>query len=331
MPALPQTMRHVDLSAPGGPEAMKIVEGPVPQPKAGEVLVKVAAAGVNRPDVAQRQGTYPPPPGASPILGLEVAGEIVALGDGVSGFSVGDKVAGLANGGGYAEYCVVPAGQALPWPKGYDAVRAAAVPETFFTVWANVFDMAGLKAGEKFLVHGGTSGIGTTAIQLAKAFGAEVYTTAGSGEKCLACVQLGAKRAINYKTEDFLAVIKDEAGSVDVILDMIGGAYFDKNIGSLGKDGRLAIIALLGGAVAEKANLGAIMMKRLRVMGSTLRPRTADEKRAIRDSLLDKVWPKLDAGEVAPVIHAVLPLDQVAEAHRMMEESGHIGKIVLAL
>ena len=310
---------------------MRIVDGPVPQPKAGEVLIRVYAAGVNRPDVAQRQGTYPPPAGASPILGLEVAGEIVALGDGVSDLSVGDKVAALVNGGGYAEYCVAPAGQVLPWPKGYDAVRAAAVPETFFTVWANVFDMAGLKQGEKFLVHGGTSGIGTTAIQLAKAFGAEVYTTAGSGEKCLACVRLGAKRAVNYKTEDFLAVLKEEAGSIDVILDMIGGAYFDKNIGLLGKDGRLAIIALLGGAVAEKANLGAIMMKRLRVMGSTLRPRSADEKRAIRDSLLEKVWPKLDAGEVAPVIHAVLPFERVADAHRMMEESGHIGKIVLTI
>ncbi|MET3613359.1 NADPH2:quinone reductase [Rhizobium aquaticum] len=331
MTTLPQTMRHVDLPAPGGPEAMRIVDGPLPQPKAGEVLIRVHAAGVNRPDVAQRQGTYPPPAGASPILGLEVAGEVAALGDGVSDLSVGDKVAALVNGGGYAEYCVAPAGQILPWPKGYDAVRAAAVPETFFTVWANVFDMAGLKAGEKFLVHGGTSGIGTVAIQLAKAFGAEVYTTAGSGEKCLACVRLGAKRAVNYKTEDFLAVLKEEAGSVDVILDMIGGAYFDKNIGLLGKDGRLAIIALLGGAVAEKANLGAIMMKRLRVMGSTLRPRTAEEKRAIRDSLLAKVWPKLDAGDVAPVIHAVLPFDQVADAHRMMEESGHIGKIVLTL
>ena len=331
MTTLPRTMRHIDLPAPGGPDAMRIAEGPVPQPRAGEVLVKVAAAGVNRPDVAQRQGTYPPPPGASPILGLEVAGEIVALGEGVTELAIGDRVAALCNGGGYAEYCAVPAGQALPWPKGYDAVHAAAVPETFFTVWANVFDMAGLKAGEKFLVHGGTSGIGTVAIQLAKAFGAEVYATAGSGEKCLACVRLGAKRAINYKTEDFLAVIKDEAGSVDVILDMIGGAYFDKNIGALGKDGRLSIIALLGGAVAEKANLGAIMMKRLRVMGSTLRPRTAQEKQAIRDSLLDKVWPKLDAGDIAPVIHAVMPLDKAADAHRMMEDSGHIGKIVLTV
>jgi NADPH:quinone reductase len=330
-PALPQTMRHVDLPAPGGPEAMRIVDGPLPHVKPGEMLVKVEAAGVNRPDVAQRQGTYPPPPGASPILGLEVAGEIVALGDGVSGFSVGDKVAGLANGGGYAQYCVVPAGQALPWPKGYDAVRAAALPETFFTVWANVFDMAELKAGEKLLVHGGTSGIGTTAIQLAKAFGAEVYTTAGSGEKCLACVQLGASRAINYKTEDFLAVVRQEAGGVDVILDMIGGSYFDKNINALNKDGRLSIIALLGGAVAEKANLGAIMVKRLKVMGSTMRPRTAAEKQAIRDTLLEKVWPKLDAGDVAPVVHAVLPLEKVADAHRMMEDGEHIGKIVLTL
>lgn len=331
MTALPQTMRYVDLPAPGGPEAMRIAEGPLPQPKAGEVLVKVAAAGVNRPDVAQRQGTYPPPPGASPVLGLEVAGEVVALGEGVDTLSIGDQVAALANGGGYAEYCAVPAGQALRWPKGYDAVRAAALPETFFTVWANVFAMAGLKAGERILIHGGTSGIGTTAIQLAVAFGAEVYTTAGSGEKCLACVRLGAKRAINYKTEDFLAVIREEAGGVDVVLDMIGGSYFDKNIGVLNKDGRLSIIALLGGAVAEKANLGAIMVKRLRVMGSTLRPRSAAEKREIRDALSEKVWPKLDAGEIAPVIHAVLSFDQVAEAHRMMEESGHIGKIVLTL
>lgn len=331
MPNLPQTMRHVDLPAPGGPEAMRIIDGPLPTLKDGEMLVRVEAAGVNRPDVAQRQGSYPPPPGASPILGLEVAGEVVALGAGVEGFAIGDKVAGLANGGGYAEYCAIPAGQALRWPKGYDAVKAAALPETYFTVWANVFDMAALKAGERLLVHGGTSGIGTTAIQLAKAFGAEVYTTAGSGEKCLACVQLGAKRAINYKTEDFLAVIKEEAGGVDVVLDMIGGSYFDKNIQALNKDGRLSIIALLGGAVAEKANLGAIMMKRLRVMGSTLRPRTGAEKRALRDALVEHVWPKLDAGEIAPVIHAVMPLDKVADAHRMMEDSGHIGKIVMTI
>ena len=331
MADLPQSMRYIDLPAPGAPDAMKVATGSVPSPGPGELLIRVEAAGVNRPDVAQRQGTYPPPPGANPVLGLEVAGEIAAIGENVSVFSTGDRVTALANGGGYAEYCVVPASQALPWPKGYDAVRAAALPETFFTVWANVFDMAGLKAGEKFLVHGGTSGIGTTAIQLASAFGAEVYATAGSGEKCLACVQLGARRSINYRTEDFLAVIREEAGSVDVILDMIGGAYFDKNISALGKDGRLAIIALLGGAIAEKANLGAIMVKRLKVMGSTLRPRTAVEKQQIRDALIAEVWPKLDAGELAPVIHATFPMERVAEAHQLMEDSQHIGKIVLTI
>ena len=329
----PEKMRFIDLPAPGAPEAMQLAEGPLPVPGPGDILVRVEAVGVNRPDVAQRQGSYPPPPGASPVLGLEVAGEVVALGPDSEkeGFRLGDRVAGLANGGGYAEYCVIPATQALAWPKGYDAVRAAALPETFFTVWANVFQMAGLKAGEKFLVHGGTSGIGTVAIQLAKAFGAEVYATAGSGEKCLACVQLGAKRAINYKTEDFAAVIKDEAGGVDVILDMIGGAYFDKNLSALGKDGRLSIIALLGGAYAEKANLGAIMVKRLHVMGSTLRPRTAAEKKTIRDDLQEKVWPKLEDGTVAPVIHQVFDFADVVEAHRLMESSSHIGKIMLKL
>lgn len=331
MPPLPHTMRFIDLPSPGGPDSMRLAQGPLPALKSGEILIKVEAAGVNRPDVAQRQGTYPPPAGASPILGLEVAGEVVAVDANASGFSVGDKVAGLANGGGYAEFCAIPSGQALPWPKGYDAIQAAALPETFFTVWANLFQMAQLKAGEKFLVHGGTSGIGTVAIQLAKAFGAEVYTTAGSPEKCVACEKLGAKRAINYKTEDFQAVIREEAGGVDVILDMIGGAYFDKNTSILNKDGRLSIIALLGGTYAEKVNLGMIMMKRLRVMGSTLRPRTADEKRQIRDILLQKVWPKLDAGDVAPVIYKVFEFSKVVEAHMLMEGSGHIGKIMLKL
>jgi NADPH:quinone reductase len=331
MTNLPQAMRFIDLPAPGGPEAMVVGEGPLPVLKPGELLVRVEAAGVNRPDVAQRQGTYPPPADASPVLGLEVAGEVVACGEGAEGFTPGDHVAALANGGGYAEYCAVPATQALPFPKGYDAIRAAALPETFFTVWANVFQMAGLKAGENFLVHGGTSGIGTTAIQLAKAFGAAVYTTAGSDEKCEACVKLGAKRAINYKSEDFQAVLRAESPGMDVILDMIGGAYFDKNISILGKDGRLSIIALLGGAVAEKANLGAIMVKRLRIMGSTLRPRTAAEKMSIRDDLLEKAWPKLGAGEIAPVIHEVFDFADVASAHRLMEDSSHIGKIVLKL
>ncbi len=330
---LPSTMRHVDLPAFGAPEVMTFATGPVPQPKAGDILVRVQAAGVNRPDVAQRQGSYPPPKDASPILGLEVAGEVVALGDGVTDFALGDRVCGLANGGGYAEFCVLPAGQAMRFPKGYDAVKAAAVPETFFTVWANLFQMAGLTEGESVLIHGGTSGIGTTAIQLAKAFGATVYTTAGSPEKCRACEGLGAARAINYKTEDFAAVVKDATGGkgVDVVLDMIGADYFEKNLSVLAKDGCLSIIAFLGGNVADKVDLRPIMVKRLTVTGSTMRPRTAEEKRAIRDDLLNQVWPLLEAGTVSPVIHSVLPFDEVVEAHRLMETSSHIGKIVLRL
>ncbi|WP_296037192.1 NAD(P)H-quinone oxidoreductase [uncultured Agrobacterium sp.] len=324
-------MRFVDLPSFGGPEVMTFSYGPLPSPKAGELLVKVQAAGINRPDVAQRQGNYPAPKDASPVLGLEVAGEVVALGEGVSDFQIGDRVCALSNGGGYAEYCVVPAGQALPFPAGYDAVKAAAVPETFFTVWANLFQMAGLTEGESVLIHGGSSGIGTTAIQLAKAFGAEVYTTAGSKEKCDACEKLGAKRAINYREEDFAAVIKEATGGkgVDVILDMIGASYFEKNIASLAKDGCLSMIAFLGGTVAEKVDLRPIMVKRLTVTGSTMRPRTGDEKRAIRDELVEQVWPLLESGKVAPVIHDVIDFDQVAEGHRLMESSGHIGKIVM--
>lgn len=329
--SLPSTMRFVDLPSFGGPEVMTFSNGPLPSPKAGELLVKVQAAGINRPDVAQRQGNYPAPKDASPVLGLEVAGEVVALGEGVSDFQIGDRVCALSNGGGYAEYCVVPAGQALPFPAGYDAVKAAAVPETFFTVWANLFQMAGLTEGESVLIHGGSSGIGTTAIQLAKAFGAEVYTTAGSKEKCDACEKLGAKRAINYREEDFAAVIKEATGGkgVDVILDMIGASYFEKNIASLAKDGCLSMIAFLGGTVAEKVDLRPIMVKRLTVTGSTMRPRTGDEKRAIRDELVEQVWPLLESGKVAPVIHDVIDFDQVAEGHRLMESSGHIGKIVM--
>lgn len=331
--ALPDTMRFVDLPAFGAPEVMTFSTGPVPHPGAGEILLKVEAAGVNRPDVAQRQGTYPAPKDASPILGLEVAGEVVALGAGVTEYAVGDKVCGLANGGGYAQYCVVPVGQALPFPKGYDAVRAAALPETFFTVWANLFQMAGLTEGETVLIHGGTSGIGTTAIQLAKAFGATVYTTAGSAEKCEACIGLGASRAINYKTEDFVEVIKAETGKrgVDIVLDMIGAAYFEKNLAVLARDGCLSIIAFLGGAVADHVDLRPIMVKRLTVTGSTMRPRTAEEKRGIRDELLAQVWPLLEAGAVAPVIHTVVGFDEVIEAHRLMESSRHIGKIVMQI
>ncbi|PNQ25522.1 NAD(P)H-quinone oxidoreductase [Rhizobium sp. YIC5082] len=324
-------MRFIDLPSHGGPEVMQSSKAPLPKPAKGEILVKVEAAGVNRPDVAQRQGIYPPPKGASPILGLEIAGEVVALGDGVDEFKPGDKVCALANGGGYAEFCAVPAGQALPFPKGYDAVKAAALPETFFTVWANLFQMAGLTEGETVLIHGGTSGIGTTAIQLAKAFGAEVYTTAGSAEKCEACVKLGAKRAINYREEDFAEVVKSETGGkgVDVVLDMIGAAYFEKNLSALAKDGCLSIIAFLGGATAEKVDLRPIMVKRLTVTGSTMRPRTADEKRAIRDELVGEVWPLIESGQLSPVINRVFTLDEVAEAHRLMESSSHIGKIVM--
>ncbi|MGR6431647.1 NAD(P)H-quinone oxidoreductase [Rhizobium sp. PAMB 3174] len=326
-------MRYVALAAPGAPEVMHLADGPLPELKSGEILVKVEAAGVNRPDVAQRQGTYPPPKDASPILGLEVAGTVAAIAPDVDGFSIGDPVCALANGGGYAEYCAVPAGQALPFPKGYDALRAAAIPETFFTVYANLFMMGGLKAGEKVLIHGGSSGIGTVAIQLASAFGAEVYTTAGSKEKCDACVELGAKRAINYREEDFAAVIRQETGKagVDVILDMIGASYFQRNIGSLARDGRLVIIAFLGGAVAEKVDLTSIMLKRLTVTGSTMRPRTADEKREIRDQLLMKVWPLLDEGKVAPVVHTTMSFADVVKTHRLMESSRHIGKIMLEM
>ncbi|MEV4608403.1 NAD(P)H-quinone oxidoreductase [Neorhizobium sp. LMR1-1-1.1] len=330
---LPNEMRFIDLPSFGSPDVMVVARGPLPKPRPCEILVKVEAAGVNRPDVAQRQGNYPAPKDASPILGLEIAGEVVALGEGVSEYSVGDKVCALANGGGYAEYCAVPAGQALPWPKGYDAVKAAAVPETFFTVWANLFQMAGLTEGESVLIHGGSSGIGTTAIQLARTFGATVYATAGSKEKCDACEKLGATRAIDYKSEDFAEVIKaeTEGQGVDVVLDMIGAAYFERNLSVLAKDGCLSIIAFLGGAKTDAIDLRPIMVKRLTVTGSTMRPRTADEKRAIRDDLVTEVWPLLEQGDIAPVIHSVLDFDQVAQAHMLMETSSHIGKIVLKI
>lgn len=330
---LPSQMKFVDLSGFGEADVMRVNVGPLPQVKAGEVLVKVAASGVNRPDVAQRQGSYPAPKDASPILGLEVSGTIVALGEGVTDFALGDRVCGLANGGGYAEYCTLPAGQTLPIPAGYDFIKAAALPETFFTVWANLFQMCGLTEGEKVLIHGGTSGIGTTAIQLARAFGAEVYATAGSKEKCEACEKLGAKRAINYREEDFVAVVKEATGGkgVDAILDMIGAAYFERNVTALTKDGCLSIIAFLGGAVAEKVNLTPIMVKRLTITGSTMRPRTAEEKRAIRDELKSEVWPIIEKGEITPLIDKVFKLEDVVDAHRLMESSSHIGKIVLEI
>lgn len=333
MTSLPKTMRHIAFDAPGDADVMRLVEGPVPEPGPGEILIRVRAAGVNRPDVFQRQGDYPPPPGASPILGLEVAGEVAALGTGVKDIAIGEKVTALSNGGGYAQYTVVPVGQALSFPKGFDAVRAAALPETFFTVWANLFDMAALKAGETVLIHGGTSGIGTTAIQLAKALGARVLATAGNPDKCAACERLGASRAINYRTEDFREAALEQTGGrgVDVILDMVGAPYFDRNIATLAKDGRLSIIAFLGGHRVESASLMPIMTKRLRVFGSTMRPRTAEEKRAIRDQLARTAWPLLSSGAIAPLIHATFPLEQAADAHRLMESSDHIGKIVLTV
>ncbi|MBS0639875.1 MAG: NAD(P)H-quinone oxidoreductase [Acetobacteraceae bacterium] len=331
--SIPQTMTYVNADGAGAPDVLKVATGPVPAPKPDEVLIRVTAAGVNRPDVAQRQGSYPPPPGASPILGLEVAGEVVAKGDAVTAWSVGDLVCGLANGGGYAEYCAVPASQCLPWPKGYDALRAAALPETFFTVWANLFQMGRLAEGETALIHGGTSGIGVTAIQLAHEFGARVFATAGSDEKCAACKRFGADAAINYRTQDWAAEVKTltEGKGVNVILDMVGGPYISKNIRSLGMDGRLVFIAFLQGSKAPDVDFVQVMVRRLTITGSTMRPRTTAQKAAIADELRAKVWPVLDAGRCAPAIHATFPLAQAAEAHRLMESSQHIGKIMLTV
>ncbi|WP_338662314.1 NAD(P)H-quinone oxidoreductase [Pararoseomonas sp. SCSIO 73927] len=333
MPDLPESMTFIDHGAGGGPEVLVVTTGPVPRPAAGEVLVRVMAAGVNRPDVQQRKGLYPPPKGASPVVGLEVAGEVAAVGEGVTRFRAGDRVCALANGGGYAEYAVAPATQCLPWPEGYDAVRAAALPETFFTVWANLFGHGRLRRGEMMLVHGGTSGIGSTALQLAREFGARPFATAGSPEKVAACVEFGAEEAFDYKTQDFAAEMKrvTDGKGADVVLDMIGAEYFQRNLRVLGQDGRLVIIALMGGHEVEKADIRPIMLKRLVVTGSTMRPRTAAEKGAIAEELEAKVWPVLSAGRCGPRIHATFPLREAAEAHRLMESSAHIGKIVLTL
>jgi NADPH2:quinone reductase len=326
-------MRYVAATAAGGPEVLALATTARPVPGAHEALIRVQAAGVNRPDVAQRLGLYPPPPGASPILGLEVAGEVVALGQAVAGLEVGDNVCALTNGGGYAEYCVAPATQCLPWPRGYDAVRAAALPETYFTVWANLFVHGRFARGESLLVHGGTSGIGTTAIQLAHAFDGRVYATAGSDEKCAACVRLGAASAINYRTEDFaLRVAALTAGrGVDVVLDIVGAPYFERNLACLAQDGRLVEVATQQGAIAERLDLFLVMRKRLTITGSTMRPRTTAEKAAIAADLRREVWPLLDAARVAPVIHATFPLEQAAAAHRLLESSVHVGKLVLTL
>ncbi len=328
---LPQTMSHIEMTAPGGPEVLRLTTGAVPAPQPDEVLIRVLAAGVNRPDVAQRSGSYPPPPGASPLLGLEVAGEVVAAGAEVTQYRVGDRVCALTNGGGYAEYCVAPAPQCLPWPAGYDAVRAGALPETYFTVWANLFQGGRLVAGESTLIHGGSSGIGVTAIQLAHEFGATVYATAGSDEKCAACVRLGAAAAINYRTQDFVEEIARLTGKrgVDVVLDMVGAPYMQRNLRVLAMDGRLVLIAFLAGSKVEGFDFVTVMTRRLTITGSTMRPRSTAQKGALAAALRAKVWPVLAAGRCAPVIHATFPLAEAAAAHALMESSAHIGKIML--
>ena len=323
-------MRVIEISRPGGPDVLVEGERARPSPASGEVLVKVAAAGVNRPDVMQRMGHYPPPTGVTDIPGLEVAGIIEALGHGVADWRVGDRVTALVAGGGYAEYCVAPAPQCLPIPANVDVVHAAAIPETFFTVWTNVFERGRLQAGESILIHGGSSGIGTTAIQLARAFGARVFATAGSPEKCAACERLGAERAINYRDADFVAAIKDatRGKGVDVILDMVGGDYFARNMDALALDGRLVSIAVLNGVKAT-INILTMMQRRLTLTGSTLRARPIAEKGAIAAALRRHVWPLLESGAVLPVIHATFPLRDAAAAHRMLESGAHIGKLVL--
>lgn len=330
--ALPREMTVVEIAAPGGPEQLKTAVRPIPQPGEGEVLVRVEAAGVNRPDVMQRQGRYPPPPGASDLPGMEIAGEIVALGAKVSGLSVGDKITSLLPGGGYAAYAVAAAPLCMPIPTGLSMVEAAAIPETYLTVWTNLFERGGCKSGDIVLIHGGTSGIGTTAIQLAKAWGARVYATAGTEKKARACEALGAVRGIDYKTEDFVEVMRAETKGqgVDITLDMVAGSYVQRNLDIAAVEGRVVTISLLGGSRAE-INMGMVLMKRLTLTGSTLRSRTVAQKAAVADAVRKNVWPLLAAGKVRPVIFATFPLAEAGEAHRLMETSNHIGKIVLTL
>ena len=323
-------MAVVEIARPGGPEVLRAAVRPRPRPGPGEVVIEVEAAGVNRPDVLQRQGHYPPPPGASDLPGLEVAGTIVEVGEGAGEWSAGDRVCALLAGGGYAQYAAAPAPQCLPIPRGLDAVQAAALPETFFTVWTNVFERGRLREGETLLVHGGSSGIGTAAIALAHAFGARVLATAGSAQKCAACLALGAERAVNYREEDFVAAVKDATSGrgADVILDMVGGDYTPRNLECLALEGRLVQIAFLHGSKVQ-IDLMTVMQKRLTVTGSTLRARTVDQKGAIARALRERVWPLIEAGRVRPLVHATFPLEQAADAHRLMESGVHIGKIVL--
>jgi NADPH:quinone reductase len=325
-------MRAVEISEPGAPEVLRIAEVPKPEPKPNEILIKVAAAGVNRPDVLQRMGNYPVPPGASPLPGLEIAGEVAELGSGVTTWQRGDKVCALANGGGYAEYCALPATQALPVPRGLSMVEAASLPETCFTVWGNVYDRGKLAPGETLLVQGGTSGIGVTAIQMAAATGNRVFATAGSDEKVAACVKLGAERAFNYKTQDWVAEVRAATGGkgVNVILDMVGGDYVPKELKCLAEEGRLVFIAYLRGPRTE-LDIDAVMRKRLSITGSTLRPRTPEFKGYLARNLREKIWPLIEAGRIKPQIYKTFPLAEAAAAHRLMESSQHIGKIVLTV
>ena len=323
-------MRVVEISTPGGPDVLRVAERPTPVPGPGEVLIKVAAAGVNRPDVLQRLGKYPPPPGASDIPGLEVAGHVAARGEGVVQWQDGDAVCALVSGGGYAEYCVAPQVQCVRPPGTLSLVETAAVPETFFTVWSNVFDRGKLQPRESILIHGGSSGIGTTAIQLAASFGARVFATAGTDEKCAACERLGAERAVNYRTIDWAQAFKDatDGRGVDLILDMVGGDYVARNLDLLAIEGRLVQIAFLKSSKVE-LDLMQVMRRRLTVTGSTLRPRSPEEKGLIARALEQKVWPLIESGQVRPVLHAQFPFERAADAHRLMEASTHIGKIVL--
>ncbi|MGA8007389.1 MAG: NAD(P)H-quinone oxidoreductase [Burkholderiales bacterium] len=325
-------MRAVEIAKPGGPEALVPTERALPTPKPNEILVKVAAAGVNRPDVLQRQGLYAVPPDASDLPGLEIAGEVVACGAKVARWKIGDKVCALAHGGGYAEYCAVPEVQALPVPKGLSMIEAASLPETFFTVWSNVYDRGRLKAGETLLVHGGSSGIGVTAIQIARAMGNRVLATAGSDDKCAACVKLGADKAINYRTQDFLAEVQaaTDGKGVNVILDMVGGDYVPKELKCLADEGRLVFIAFLRGPKTE-LDINEVMRRRLTLTGSTLRPRPVEFKGAVAASLREHVWPLIESGKIKPVIFKTFPLAQASEAHKLMESSQHIGKIVLTV
>ena len=330
---IPLTMHYVQVIDSGESNVMRITKGPIPKLNPAEVLIRVAAAGVSRGDVQQRKGKYPPPPGASTILGLDVSGEIVAKGSEVTSFNIGDLVCALTNGGGYAEYCAVPVTQCLPWPKNYDAIQAAALPENLFTVWANIFQLGHLGENESLLVHGGSSGIGVAAIQLAHEFAKTVYTTAGSQEKCLACISFGADIAINYREENFenrILTLTNGRG-VDVILDMVGAPYFSRNINCLAVNGRLIEIGTIQGSVIERFDLKQLMAKRLIVTGSTLRPRSSQEKHAIASALLEKVWPILDQGHCKPVIDKIFPFTEVNEAHQLMESSQHIGKIIIKI